>query len=1008
MSRDSVLRIQVESGFVRLWPALTLLALAGLARGWRLAWQPLWWDEGYSVYFATEPVGEMLRLTAQDIHPPLYYGLLRGWLLLVGDASPVVLRSFSLLVGILAAPAIWWLARRLFPGRRLVWLLTALLLLLNPMHLFYSQEVRMYGLAMLLGMLSTGFAWQLCMLASRHPPGVAVRQQRVAGIGYALSTIALLYTEYYGALLPLGHVLWALWVFRRRPGRLRTLFLANLAIGLAYLPWLLFTVPELISYVAQKVVADADRSLSLPVYLWRHLLAFSAGHVEAEESLGRWGQRVGTVLALAIGVMAFALQRRRTAFSAGQPQGEGERPAGVRAWREAELPLQAEGDARRSAPGDDPAGAQLSQPSAAGLSVFCLLVPTVVTFLINVWMPFSPHGGERVLLFVLPYFLLLNSLAFDSLLSSLPTWMRRRSGDRSKASHSFALVPHLGVAIGLAALPLAAGAGVWAFYTVPRYTTEDYRPLIHQTVQQGSDTDTVFAVFPWQVGYWRAYAPAWGRADIHGPLPVLSPSPAWNTDVAAALDMALARGKLWFPAHLSMGGILEGQIVAYLRNRADVVNFEERWYSGSTRLSGWAAFGIGTAIMAAEAADFGPVQLLPQSAQIEGSGSPRPAQYIAANEILPVRLHWRVEDASALPLNISLRLLDENERLWSIRDFEWTDGWGEVDGIERRGVVGLLLPVGVPPGQYTVVVGVGSHRDMAVLGTVQLQPPAEPLPPLRLPIRFPLAQPESRDGIRFLGASGYDLERPTLAGTELAINLFVQAESSSLPAVQLYVGLLDDNGTGLAGWEGWPLPDYPTVSWRRGGLVRLPVRFFLPADLPAGRYRPIAGLLDPESGHKSASVAFAHLAVVQRPHNFSRPQPEQSISPPIQLGIHVRLLGYDIRRREGNVDITFYWEALQPLLPPHQVFVHLVNSADAILAREDAGLPDSEDVPMPSGTWLPGEFLVDAYQLILPDETAEPLQIYVGLYDIASGQRLRVTDGVSALPDAISIPVPAK
>ncbi|MEZ4556700.1 MAG: hypothetical protein R2854_09695 [Caldilineaceae bacterium] len=42
----------------------------------RLNWQPLWWDEGYSIYFATEPLARMLNLTAHDIHPPLYYALL--------------------------------------------------------------------------------------------------------------------------------------------------------------------------------------------------------------------------------------------------------------------------------------------------------------------------------------------------------------------------------------------------------------------------------------------------------------------------------------------------------------------------------------------------------------------------------------------------------------------------------------------------------------------------------------------------------------------------------------------------------------------------------------------------------------------------------------------------------------------------------------------------------------------------------------------------------------------
>ncbi|MBM3134684.1 MAG: hypothetical protein FJZ89_05220, partial [Chloroflexi bacterium] len=54
--------------------AITLLAL-GLRLG-RLTFQPLWWDEGTSVYFASQPLPDLTAATAADIHPPFYYLLL--------------------------------------------------------------------------------------------------------------------------------------------------------------------------------------------------------------------------------------------------------------------------------------------------------------------------------------------------------------------------------------------------------------------------------------------------------------------------------------------------------------------------------------------------------------------------------------------------------------------------------------------------------------------------------------------------------------------------------------------------------------------------------------------------------------------------------------------------------------------------------------------------------------------------------------------------------------------
>ena len=138
--------------------ALTLLGLA--LRVLRLNWQPLWWDEGYSIYFATEPLARMLNLTAHDIHPPLYYALLHLWTGPIGAPTPVQARLLSVLIGASALPVMAWLANVLFPGRvRIAWLAT-IFLLLSPIHLFYSQEVRMYGLAMVLGMLATGQLWR--------------------------------------------------------------------------------------------------------------------------------------------------------------------------------------------------------------------------------------------------------------------------------------------------------------------------------------------------------------------------------------------------------------------------------------------------------------------------------------------------------------------------------------------------------------------------------------------------------------------------------------------------------------------------------------------------------------------------------------------------------------------------------------------------------------------------------------------------------------------------------
>ncbi|MBX2999467.1 MAG: hypothetical protein KF893_13205 [Caldilineaceae bacterium] len=963
MLRQSSLRFII----LALW-----VFVAILIRSLLISWQPLWWDEGYSVYFATEPMTTMLRLTVQDIHPPLYYALLHGWLTLWGSASPLALRSFSILIGVLAIPAIWWLARILFPARSRRALLSVLLLTISPMHIFYSQEVRMYGLELLLGIVSTGFFWRMADCG----PQTADSRQRTAenahhaphslqspipniqypisiSLGYILSTTALLYTEYYAVLLPLAHFVWALWFFRSDLRRLGQLVVADLVVALLYLPWLIYAIPELMAYIPQKIIADADRPLGPLLYLWRHFSTFVGGHIPTAEPALYWLQ-LSSAIAVALFIAIWLISRQPPVPSPQSPI-----------------------------------------PSPQSFITFLLLLPTTVAFLINLRLPFFPDGGERVLLFVLPFFLLLLASGMDTL------WRRRSVWNR------------LGAGLGWAGLSIAALTGIWTFYTVPRYAENDYRPLIRQTVQQGSDEDMIFAVYPWQVGYWRAYAPIWGRGEQYGPWPILSPSPGWDESVAAALDDALARGKVWFPAHLSLGGILEGEIEAYLAART--LSFENRWYTPTTRLSGWALPSSAQSAPINAEIDFGPLRL-------NGESTIGAAPIASANQILPITLQWTLTERDALPLLISLRLLDDEGRVWANRDLQLAQGDPALGGSPVS--LGLLVPVGLPPAWYQIGIGVGpaaeerllpvqtaeGPTDVVSIGVVQVQAPSELLPSLRLPIQQRLAEPANRsswivrEGVAFLGFSGYDPNMPTLAGTEMALSLFVRSEIETLSDYRLYISLLDRNGAGVAGWEGWPLTNYPTTAWRRGSLVRLPVRFYLPATLSAGNHTLLAGLMDPLSGEKSTPVKLGDLPVARREIRLEAPPIQTPLTPPYQIGAHARLIGYDQRVADDMLLVTLYWEVLQTLLPPHQVFFHL-TAADGTLLAQDDGLPGRRAIAAPSGTWLPGEIIVDPHRVALPADLPNSATIRTGLYIPETGVRLPVFRDEQPLGDAVTLEI---
>ncbi|MBK8798083.1 MAG: hypothetical protein IPM07_17895 [Anaerolineales bacterium] len=915
--------------------AVLLLIVAGVGlRALRLAWQPLWWDEGYSVYFATEPLARMFDLTAHDIHPPLYYLLLHGWIAWWGSPQPLVDRSLSVLFGAAALPLQAWLAGRLFPGRRRLLIVAVLLLAVNPMHLLYSQEVRMYGLGMALSTAGTAFFW---IWQRRLAASAGWRGWLWPALGYTVVMTAGLYTLYYFAFLLAGHLLWAALVYRRALRRLAVIVVGQAVIVVLYLPWLLYATPRLIGYIGAKVTSDQDVALGPLRYLERHFAAFSGGHLPWPNMTLPWAFLLGGA---AVTIMVAALARRRGARS---PAGE----------RHAEPPMT-----------HDERSALLLLGVLTGVAV-------VGGWLVNLRFPFFPEGGERLLIFALPYGSLLLAAGIDR------TWKYAYAGR-----------------VALILLLTAAAGGVFTFYTTPRYSEHDYRALLREIVQQGRNEDALLAIFPWQVGYWRAYTPQ-DDPLLTGPTPRLLSDGAvtWSPAVQASVDAALAAGALWFPEPLTFGSTLPAEIEAYLEENAS--NLENRWY-GATRLTAWADLPTPEA-GASQQADFGAVQLL--------VAATTPESVEAANQPISAQLTWQV--AEPTKLNISLRLLDDAGSIWSSRDYA-VDWSSLTPGAQETHRVGLIAPVGLPPGAYTVAVSVarqddrgergdaltltGSDKVDAPIRRVTVVAPVEVQSAARLPIRTPLATPSEQEGVALLGFTGPDAAPPMLAGSELGLTLFLQSTADTPAARSLYVSLLDAQGAGVAGYTGWPLPNYPLSLLTQGELLRVPVRFFAPGALASGDYRLVAGFQDEESGAQSPAVTLGTVRIEQRRASFERGAPAVSLATPAQFGTHARLYGYGYEPDGDGARVRLYWEIVQPLLPPHHIFVH-ADTVDGVTLAQQDGPPVTAAGPAPSGSWQPGEFLITEHIIQAPTGTT----IKVGLYDPVTLVRLPVTiDGVAA------------
>ena len=194
-----------------LWAALGLTGLAFALNLPGLATDSFWGDEIFTATFANRSYAEIIRWTANDIHPPLYY-LLAGtftsltaplgaaetptatsdWLWRFPSVAAVVLAvavtyRLALAFGALHSP--------LSTLHRLTAISAPLLLALAPIAVKYGQEARMHALFLFLSALSTWFLFR-ALAKPRH---------KSRWLAYALATTATIYTMYFGFLIIAAH-----------------------------------------------------------------------------------------------------------------------------------------------------------------------------------------------------------------------------------------------------------------------------------------------------------------------------------------------------------------------------------------------------------------------------------------------------------------------------------------------------------------------------------------------------------------------------------------------------------------------------------------------------------------------------------------------------------------------------------------------------------------------------------------------------------------------------------
>jgi len=204
---------------------LFIMAVAGVVfvalRFWRMTDSCLWFDEIFSVHAAGMDFQNLVRFVAQDlIHPPLFYLLLKFWIL-IGGESLFWLRFFPVFFSSLALVPLYFLCRALKLGTPTI-AVVVLFLAANGCLIKYAQEVRMYSLFLFFALVSMWLFTRFLHL----------------GKNIWLLTIVnvlLVYTHYFGWLLAVSEVAAIIVLQRIKIRQILTMFGLLLA---SFVPWI--------------------------------------------------------------------------------------------------------------------------------------------------------------------------------------------------------------------------------------------------------------------------------------------------------------------------------------------------------------------------------------------------------------------------------------------------------------------------------------------------------------------------------------------------------------------------------------------------------------------------------------------------------------------------------------------------------------------------------------------------------------------------------------------------
>jgi len=199
---------------------MTIIFVLILALGLRLIGinQSLWLDEAISANIAKLPIGEIVKnFSVGDFHPPLFYWFLDLWTK-IGGSNVVWLRLSSVLFSLATIYFVYLIGKKI--KNKKIGILAALFLAVNPLFIYYSQELRMYSMVTM--WLIIGFYFFIKIKNKKY----SAKDLVIFNLMMALS-----FGTFYGSIFLIAS--FAIYFLIKKEWKL--FFLTNIGIGLVIL-----------------------------------------------------------------------------------------------------------------------------------------------------------------------------------------------------------------------------------------------------------------------------------------------------------------------------------------------------------------------------------------------------------------------------------------------------------------------------------------------------------------------------------------------------------------------------------------------------------------------------------------------------------------------------------------------------------------------------------------------------------------------------------------------------